>query len=85
MHFGELARSCHTTVSTVLQAGWAQVLMMLTGAPDVAFGNTVSGRPTDMAGGESIVGLLINTVPVRANMTATTTVADLLHQVQGCA
>ena len=35
-----------------------------------------------MAGGESIVGLLINTVPVRANMTTTTTVADLLRQVQ---
>ena len=40
---GELARSCHTTVNTVLQAAWAQVLMMLTGQQDVAFGTAVSG------------------------------------------
>ena len=79
----ELARSCHTTVNTVLQAAWAQLLMWLTGQHDVAFGTTVSGRPAEVAGAESMVGLLINTVPVRANITATTTTADLLDQLQG--
>jgi glycopeptidolipid biosynthesis protein len=78
----ELARSCHTTVSTVLQAAWAQVLMRMTGQPDVAFGTAVSGRPTDLPGAESIVGLMINTVPIRANITAATTIADLLEQLQ---
>ena len=62
----ELARSCHTTVNTVLQAAWAQLLMWLTGQHDVVFGTAVSGRPTEVAGAESMVGLLINTVPVRA-------------------
>ena len=52
----ELARSCHTTVNTVLQAAWAQVLMWLTGQHDVVFGTAVSGRPTEMAGAESMVG-----------------------------
>jgi glycopeptidolipid biosynthesis protein len=79
---GELARSCHTTINTVLQAGWAQLLMGLTGQHDVAFGTAVSGRPAELAGADSIVGLLINTVPVRADMTAATTVADLLAQLQ---
>ncbi|MDV3126106.1 amino acid adenylation domain-containing protein [Mycobacterium sp. 21AC1] len=79
---GELARSCHTTVNTVLQAAWAQLLMALTGQRDVAFGTAVSGRPAELAGSESIVGLLINTVPVRARTTASTTVADLLDQLQ---
>ncbi|MGV9801529.1 amino acid adenylation domain-containing protein [Mycobacterium sp. NPDC003449] len=79
---GELARSCHTTVATVLQAGWAQLLMALTGQRDVAFGTAVSGRPADLAGADSIVGLLINTVPVRARTTSATTVADLLGQLQ---
>ena len=78
----ELARSCHTTVSTVLQAGWAQLLMQLTGQNDVVFGTAVSGRPAEMAGADSMVGLLINTVPVRANVTATTTIAGLLEQLQ---
>ncbi|BBZ18087.1 non-ribosomal peptide synthetase [Mycolicibacterium gadium] len=79
---GELARSCHTTVSTVLQAAWAQLLMQLTGQPDVAFGAAVSGRPAELPGSESIVGLMINTVPVRANITATTTTTELLEQLQ---
>ncbi len=79
---GELARSCRTTVNTVLQAGWAQLLTWLTGRPDVAFGTAVSGRPAELSGAESMIGLLINTVPVRANTTAATTVADLLDQLQ---
>ncbi|OBG90889.1 non-ribosomal peptide synthetase, partial [Mycobacterium sp. E3251] len=79
---GELARSCHTTVNTVLQAAYAQLLCWLTGQHDVAFGTTVSGRPAEVPGADSMVGLLINTVPVRANITPTTTAADLLDQLQ---
>ena len=79
---GELARSCHTTVSTVLQGAFAQLLMSLTGQSDVAFGTTVSGRPDEVVGADSMVGLLINTVPVRATITATTTTTDLLDQLQ---
>ncbi|MFA5707932.1 amino acid adenylation domain-containing protein [Mycolicibacterium sp.] len=79
---GELARSCDSTVSTVLQGAWAQLLMWLTGQPDVAFGTAVSGRPVDLAGADSMVGLLINTVPVRATITPETTIASLLNQLQ---
>ncbi|MGA9675277.1 MAG: amino acid adenylation domain-containing protein, partial [Mycobacterium sp.] len=77
-----LARSCHTTVSTVLQGAFAQLLMWLTGHQDVAFGVAVSGRPAELVGAESMVGLLINTVPMRARITAATTTADLLDQLQ---
>ncbi|SPM37061.1 non-ribosomal peptide synthetase, partial [Mycobacterium rhizamassiliense] len=80
---GELARSCHTTVNTVLQAAWAQLLVWLTGRSDVAFGTAVSGRPTEIAGADSMVGLLINTVPVRASINAASTIGDLLEQLQG--
>ena len=79
---GKLARSRHTTVNIVLQGAWALLLTSLTGQQDVAFGTVVSGRPAEVAGAESMVGLLINTVPVRANITATTTTADLLDQLQ---
>ena len=78
----DLARSHETTVSTVLQAAWVQLLMWLTGQHDVAFGTAVSGRPAEVPGADSMVGLLINTVPVRATVTPTTTVADLLDQLQ---
>jgi non-ribosomal peptide synthetase component F len=78
----ELARSCHTTVNIVLQGAWAQLLCWLTGQHDVAFGTAVSGRPAEVAGADSMVGLFISTVPVRARITATTTTADLLDQLQ---
>ncbi len=78
---GELARSCHTTVSTVLQGAFAQLLISLTGRHDVVFGVAVSGRPTEVVGAESMVGLLVNTVPVRATITSATSAADLLHQL----
>jgi non-ribosomal peptide synthase protein (TIGR01720 family) len=79
---GELARSHHTTVSTVLQAAFAQLLCSLTNQHDVAFGAVVSGRPAEVVGADSMVGLLINTVPVRANITPATTTTDLLEQLQ---
>src|SRR6201999_4201903 len=74
----ELARSSHTTVNTVLQGAFATVLMWLTGHHDVAFGTVVSGRPAEVTGAESMVGLLINTVPVRAHITPATPTAHLL-------
>ncbi len=77
-----LARSHHTTVNIVLQAGWAQLLMWLTGQHDVVFGTVVSGRPAEVVGAESMVGLLINTVPVRATITVATSSAELLDQLQ---
>ena len=66
----------------MLQGAFAQLLMGLTGQHDVAFGTAVSGRPAEVAGADSMVGLLINTVPVRATITAATTTADLLDQLQ---
>ncbi|WP_459956653.1 condensation domain-containing protein, partial [Mycobacterium avium] len=58
----DLARSCHTTVNTVLQAAFARLLCALTGQRDVVFGTTVSGRPAEVPGADTMVGLLINTV-----------------------
>src|ERR1700744_2393924 len=79
---GELARARRTTINIVLQSAWAQLLGRLTGRNDVAFGVAVSGRPTEVLGAESMVGLLINTVPVRAHIGGATTTADLLDQLQ---
>ena len=77
----ELARAQHTTINTVLHGSFAQLLIGMTGRPDVVFGTTVSGRSAELPGAESMVGLLINTVPVRASITTATTTADLLDQL----
>ncbi|MGV0742804.1 amino acid adenylation domain-containing protein [Mycolicibacterium sp. XJ870] len=79
----KLARSQHTTVNIVLQGAWAILLSSLTGRHDVAFGTVVSGRSPEVIGAESMVGLLINTVPVRAIITPAETTSDLLDQLQG--
>ncbi|MBF6436317.1 non-ribosomal peptide synthetase [Nocardia cyriacigeorgica] len=76
------ARDCGATVNTMVQAAWAMLLAMLTGRTDVVFGGTVSGRPPELAGVEDMVGLFINTLPVRVRFAPGESVADLLARVQ---
>ncbi|MFJ3814317.1 amino acid adenylation domain-containing protein [Streptomyces sp. NPDC090056] len=70
------------TLSTVLNGAWALLLGGLTGARDVVFGSTVSGRTTEVEGLDAAVGLFINTVPVRVRMRAGEPLAALLRRVQ---
>ncbi|NJM22257.1 MAG: amino acid adenylation domain-containing protein [Richelia sp. SM1_7_0] len=60
-----LAVENHLTLNTILQGAWGLMLSRYSGEKDVIFGTTVSGRPTTLAGVESMVGLFINTLPVR--------------------
>src|SRR4029453_17993829 len=59
------ARSHGVTLNTLLQAVWAILLARLTGRDDVVFGVTVAGRPPEIPGIEAMVGLLLNTSPLR--------------------
>nr|WP_264085189.1 non-ribosomal peptide synthetase [Kibdelosporangium phytohabitans] len=77
-----LARRCEVTVNTVLQAVWALVLNELTGRGDVTFGLTGSGRSTDLPRAEQIIGLLINTTPVRVTVRPGEPVSSLLGRIQ---
>ncbi|MFZ2527195.1 MAG: amino acid adenylation domain-containing protein [Rhodococcus sp. (in: high G+C Gram-positive bacteria)] len=70
------------TVNTLVQTAWGLVLGALTGRTDVVFGATVSGRPPQVPGVESMVGLFINTVPVRITMHPAETIGALLDRVQ---
>ncbi|MEU6231430.1 amino acid adenylation domain-containing protein [Kitasatospora sp. NPDC047058] len=78
----ELSRARGTTLNTLLQAAWALVLGQLTGRDDVVFGGTVSGRPPQVPGIESMVGLFINTLPVRVTLDPAETLGALLHRLQ---
>ncbi|MFG2188557.1 non-ribosomal peptide synthase/polyketide synthase [Nocardia iowensis] len=70
------------TVNTVVQAAWGVLLAAATGRHDVIVGATVSGRPPEIAGVDSMVGLFINTVPVRVLFGHRDTLADLLTDLQ---
>ncbi|MGW4119563.1 amino acid adenylation domain-containing protein [Nocardia sp. NPDC004711] len=77
-----LATEFEVTINTVVQAAWAILLARTTDRDDVLFGTTVSGRPADLAGVENIVGLFINTIPVRIRLTPGESVGALLRRVQ---
>uniref|UniRef100_UPI000833DC63 non-ribosomal peptide synthetase n=1 Tax=Nocardia lijiangensis TaxID=299618 RepID=UPI000833DC63 len=70
------------TLNTVVQCAWGMLLAELTGATDIVFGATVSGRPADLPGAERIVGMLVNTLPVRIALDPAEPVGDLLRRVQ---
>ena len=46
------------------------------------FGVTVSGRPAELAGVETMVGLFINTVPLRVRLDPPPTVGEQCRAVQ---
>ena len=64
-----LTRRHQLTPGTVIQGAWALLLGRLSGSRDVVFGTVVSGRPAGLTGSEEMVGLFINTLPVRARLT----------------
>ncbi|WP_405461334.1 amino acid adenylation domain-containing protein [Streptomyces sp. NBC_00101] len=78
----ETARAHRLTLNTLVQGAWGLLLARLTGRSDVVFGTTVSGRPPEIPGVESMVGLFINTVPVRLRPEPGDTLATLLTRLQ---
>ncbi|WOX15494.1 non-ribosomal peptide synthetase [Streptomyces sp. N50] len=76
------ARRHRLTVNAVVQGAWALLLSRYTGDEDVVFGSTVAGRPADLPGADAIVGMLINTLPVRVGVDPDAPVAHWLTDVQ---
>ncbi|MFD1676349.1 condensation domain-containing protein, partial [Alicyclobacillus fodiniaquatilis] len=56
------------TVNTLILGAWALVFSRYSREADILFGVTISGRPSDLQGVESMVGLFINTVPMRVQV-----------------
>lgn len=79
---GAFAAARQLTAATVHQAAWGTALARLTGRADVAFGTTVSGRPADLDGAESMIGLFINTLPVVVHAPPRAPLADIATALQ---
>ncbi|WP_437305951.1 amino acid adenylation domain-containing protein [Sorangium sp. So ce388] len=76
------ARRLRVTLNTLVQGAWALLLSRHSGEPDVVFGATVSGRPPELPGSEAIVGVLINTLPVRVRVDEHEPLAAWLSRLQ---
>ena len=70
------------TVNTIMQGAWAMVLSGYSGEEEVQFGATVSGRPAELEGAGAMVGLFINTLPVRIKLEMEAEVGDWLRRLQ---
>ena len=77
------AAESEITVNTVLQLAWGLVLGRALRRDDVVFGGVVSGRPPGVAGVESIVGLFVNTVPIRVSIAPDERIEVALRRIQG--
>jgi amino acid adenylation domain-containing protein len=78
----QLARTHQVTLNTVVQGAWALLLSRYSGSEDVVFGATVSGRPASLVGVEEMVGMFINTLPVRVAVKSEEEVGEYLRRLQ---
>src|SRR5262249_58636745 len=76
------ARGHRLTLNTLLLGAWAVLLSRYSGEQDVLFGATVSGRPPELQGVEEMVGLFINTLPVRVHVGEDELVVPWLRGLQ---
>ena len=70
------------TLNTLVQGAWALVLSCYSGQDDVVFGAVVSGRPAELRGADAMIGLFINTLPVRVRLHGEDRLLDWLKELQ---
>ncbi len=78
----EMAKRTKLTTNTLVQGAWALLLSRYSGSRDVCFGGTVSGRTPDIAGVDSIIGMLVNTLPARVRVEGSQDLVSWLSGLQ---
>ncbi|MFC0210899.1 non-ribosomal peptide synthase/polyketide synthase [Paenibacillus chartarius] len=78
----QTAKREQVTVNSLLQTAWGIVLQRYNGTQDAVFGSVVSGRPAEIPGIETMIGLFINTIPVRVRCEAEEPFAAAMRRVQ---
>lgn len=76
------ARAMRVTIGTLILGAWGLVMARHAMTSEPVFGMTVSARPVDVPDVDSVVGLVMNALPIRAGYTRETTVANYLHAIQ---
>lgn len=77
-----LGRQHRLTMNTIVMGAWAFLLSRHSGQQDVLFGVVTSGRPPDLDGVESMVGLFVNTLPMRIHVPRSDSISSWLEEVQ---
>jgi amino acid adenylation domain-containing protein/non-ribosomal peptide synthase protein (TIGR01720 family) len=77
-----LCEELGVTENTFIQMAWGILLGRYNNTDDVVFGTVVSGRPPEVEGVEQMIGLFINTIPVRVRADRKKTAKEILKEVQ---
>lgn len=77
-----VAQQHRVTLSTMVQAVWGLLLSRYSGECNVVFGVPVSGRSTTLTGIEEMVGLFVNTLPLRLQIDPKEQLVSWLSQIQ---
>ena len=77
-----LAKQHRLTMSTLIQGTWAILLSFYSGKNDLVYGCTTSGRPVNLEGSESMVGEMVNTLPVHLQLNFNEEILPWLQQLQ---
>jgi len=75
-------RQQQITQNALVSGAWAYLLHIYAGVNDVVYGVTVAGRPEDLEGFEDMIGLFINTLPMRIRIDHQARLADWLRELQ---
>jgi len=78
----QLAAKTGVTLNTVLELGWGLMLQLFCRTDDAVFLRVVSGRNSNTRDDSQLVGLCINSVPVRVHTTSTDTITQSLKALQ---
>jgi thioesterase domain-containing protein len=78
----DAARDHHLTLNSIIVGAWALTIAQITGRTDAVVGSTVAGRPLDLSGAESIVGMFINNIPVRLTIDRDEPLVGCLGRLQ---
>lgn len=70
------------TLNTLLQGALSLLIARQTGSRDLIFGTTTAGRPATLEGATTMIGLFINTLPVRVQIKQGQSVSDWLATLQ---
>lgn len=77
-----IAKKNHVTLGTILITLWGILLGRYNNTEDAVFGLVVSGRPPEITGIEKMIGLFINTIPIRISYDGSQSFCALLRKVQ---
>ena len=78
----QVAQKYGVTPNTLIQGAFALLIGRYANRPEVVFGITVSGRPAELPGIEQMLGLFINTLPLRLRFREAQRISDWWQEIQ---